>query len=278
MKTDHALSELFDKDPDLIKLFVREPDSCSYSMGSMTIKEIERRLDACFIPDDLSRPIIAAEFQGYPDECIYYRWISGACLLGMRNPGRTVYCLLVFLDESLDPKTEPWSGMARSNLPGLEVATFSQVLDSLRETQPDHPIVALISLLLEDNHETIRSKMRDELDLIEHAEMSDGLRGTYAKIYLYWLASKLGGLSLQEVEKMLVTKTPFEETQLYKDILEKARPRIEQEKAEAKLLERISLLKQLRGEGAISEAVFREKVAPIRKALEDTRSSGRNGQ
>jgi predicted transposase YdaD len=82
MKADHALAELFAEDPDLIKVLVNRDDDTHYTMDTRVIKQVEKRLDACFLPDRPERPVIVTEFQGYDDRRIYYRAFAGAALLG----------------------------------------------------------------------------------------------------------------------------------------------------------------------------------------------------
>ena len=279
MKTDHALAELFAEDPDLIKLFVPAPADCHYTMKAEVVKEVERRIDACFIPDDPDVPIQVVEFLGYQDANATYRLVSGGCLIGMRNPGRVVHYLLVLLDASLDPKTEPWHSYALSGLLGFRVVTLAEVLSELRQSQPDHPLVVLLSVLIETDPDKVKETIPKGYQQIRDAGLPEGLRETYVKIYVYWLTLRLSMFSKQEVIEMLQIATSFEETRFYKDMKEEF-DAVAEEKIRAKLTQQLEMLKRLRAKGNLSEAEFREEADPVEaelRALQDQKKkSDRN--
>ncbi len=282
MKTDHALGELFAEDPDLIKLFLAGAPECHYTMKSEVVKEVERRVDACFFPDDPCQPIQVTEFLGYQDANAIYRLVSGGCLIGMRNPGRVVHYLLILLDGSLDPKTEPWHSYSRSGLPGFRVVTMETVLRNLSKSQEDHPLVAFLPVLVESDLEKVKASIPAGFRQIQDAGLPEYLFETYVKIYLYWLTQRLSTLSRREVIEMLQIQTPFEETRFYRDLKEEidaeARDRIkalerERDSAQESIITRqLELLDQLRKEQVISEATYRQRAAPLEAELETLRA------
>ncbi len=127
MKTDCALADLFAHNPDLIKLMANVDSSAHYTMKSEVFKEVERRNDACFIPDQLDLPVIIVEFQGYSEIGFYYRGFSNAGLFGERHPKRKIHILLIFLSEAYDPKTEPWYSLGRTGFPGFQIISICLV-------------------------------------------------------------------------------------------------------------------------------------------------------
>ena len=267
MRTDHALGELFSCDPDLIKLLVRLPENGHYHMKSDVIKAVDRQVDACFMPEEAGLPLIVCEFQGYNDDHIYYRLLSGAGLAGERNSQYTVHALLVFIDDKHDPMTEPWHSLGRSGFPGFQVVYLREIYDHLRKQEPHHPVVALFGLLIESK-EKLKSASRKGYLSIQNAALSERLRDTYAKIYAYWLMQRLNELSRKEVDEMLGILTPLKETRAYKDIRDEVRNEVREEY----YVQELSRLSELCKKGSLTEQGYREVAGSIEQELAQIRA------
>ncbi len=264
MRTDHALAQLFEHDPDLIKLMLDLPEDCHYQMRSETIKEVERRLDAVFTPDDAQAPVIVGEFHGYDDKTIYFRLLGNIGMVGARQPERLIYGLLIFILPSHDPRTEPWHGLGRSGVTWFRVIYLEELVALLRERDPDHPVATLFTLILETNTQKIERAAARDYARIMKADLPKPQREVYAKLYLYWLAQRLGNLSREEVRKMTeITMTPFKETRLYKDIAGEVRDEVREED----LVRQINMLERLREQGALTQDIHQKELAPLEKEL-----------
>ncbi len=75
MKTDKEFYKLFSADPKRLFELIGDPTQVDYTMKSITLKDLELRVDGFLESDDENEPVYFVEFQGYPDKTIYHRML-----------------------------------------------------------------------------------------------------------------------------------------------------------------------------------------------------------
>ena len=287
VRSDIAIFELFVNHPDLIKTFITTRPDVHYTMRAEEIKEVTKRLDAVFIPDDPSLPLIHMEFQGYSDPKIYYRAVAGGCMLGYLD--RTINVCIMFFDKEQDPKTPPLYEWAMSPLIGLSVIYLPDIVEQLRLVK--NPAAGLLGLLTIKKKEIAATAPQD-YQLIVRSSLPRRIRENYVKLFMYWLMQLLGDeMDDQEVRDMLGILMPIEDTKAYKRIAKVVGVKYEQqlhEKDEAlhkkdealhKNLEHqilkekanIDRFKLLKDEGQISKELFVSITLPMKQELASLR-------
>jgi len=270
MRTDHAFAELFAADPDLISFFVDTPPGTRFSVRSETIKEIERRIDACFVPVEEGQPVLLVEVQGYGDEQIYYRMIAEAGLYAIQNPNREVHCLIVFVHPSDDPKTEPWHTLGRSGIVSFRVVYLAEVIERIGTSHPDHPLLTLLSVMREPDSEILQALADQIFCFVLSCSANDTYPPIYAKIGVYLMAQK--GIRIpEEVLQMhpeieAVTETPLWKFLVqYRDTSLKAKEAERRAREVTKRAREVTkrareLLTELLDKGSISEDFYHREI------------------
>jgi len=231
-------------------------------MRSPVFKEVERRLDAVFVPADDHSPIPVTEFQGYEDNTIYYRVLSSVGEAGIRNPDRQVIGLVFFLERSHDPKTEPWHSLGRSGADAFKVIYLDEAVKKIEAREVGHPLAVLLNLILEPDPERLRERANTDFKHLMSSELEERQRETYGKLYVYWLTQRLKDMTREEVKRMLdISMTPLKETRFYKDIADEVNAdRIEKE------IKRMNLLRE---RGALPEEEYKSILKDLHGELEE---------
>ncbi len=108
MKTDKEFYRLFSADLNMLFELTGMEVKGKYAMKSLTLKDLELRMDGFLTSDQGEEPVYFVEFQAYHDETIYHRVIKGMAVYGEDHPKQSVRGMILFTKESLDPKTDPW--------------------------------------------------------------------------------------------------------------------------------------------------------------------------
>jgi hypothetical protein len=121
--------------------------------------------------------------------------------------------MILFPDESLDPKTEPWTRIVRS-------ISLRESISQVQRTDPHHPLVAVFSLLLIENKEVLEREAAPCYDWIQSSELPETVRKTLAEVFISWLEQRFSHKGKREIEEMLIGQLPdLRETQSGKDLI-----------------------------------------------------------
>ncbi len=137
MKTDKQIFQIFQAQPQWVFLLAGQPSPGECRFESITIKAIETHCDGLLVPEAADEELTVVEIQGYNDGGITRGWLSKWRSSSVKR-GRLVQGIILFLDESLDPKTEPWTKGVRS-------ISLRESISQVQATDPHHPLVAVFS-------------------------------------------------------------------------------------------------------------------------------------
>jgi predicted transposase YdaD len=248
MKTDKQIFQIFQAQPQWVFLLAGQPSPGGCRFESMTIKAIETHCDGVLVPDAVEEEMTVVEIQGYNDTGIYERLIIEMALVQRQNSGRRVQGIIIFLDESRDPKTEPWTKVVRS-------ISLRESISQVQRTDPHHPLVAVLGPLLIDSDEVLECEAAACYNWIWHSDLPEAVRKTLAEVFINWLEQRFSHKGKLEIEEMLVGQLPdLRETQTGKDLIAIGRA---EGKAEGKAEGLLKLLEIRFGEvsGTLREAI-----------------------
>jgi predicted transposase YdaD len=226
MHSDKHIYLLLGADPEFLHRLTGLRIKGRYRFDALDVKALERRIDGVVVPEDEAEPIWAIEVQAWRDPAIYHRLLIDMGLLGERYPGREVRGLLLFISPGHDPKTPPWDDCltkATAHCP-LRRLYLVEVLDQLRTSEPEHPLLARsLPYLVED-----RDRLREQAPLayrrLKQSSLPDTARRQCLDVFQSWLLARFDDLTLEEILAMLGELTPLEQTRAYREIVEKNRP------------------------------------------------------
>ncbi len=265
MEKDFGLAEFFASVPNAIKRLLAVRDAVTYRMVSPELKRVERRLDACFIPVDApDKPLLAVEFQGYPDKGIYYKALAKGALLGEKFPDYGMTVVILFLNQALDPKTVDWHDLGRSGFSSFRVIYLAEAVARMEQENPNDPTAALLGLLVQPKEEVEAEDARRRYGVINEAAISREEKQVYVKLLVYWLMQLLSSTE-EEMIAMIGIMTPLEETPAYKSIFAKGRF--------GQVLDQISRVEKRYREGQLSEESYQSLIQLLRSDLEDLRNT-----
>jgi predicted transposase YdaD len=213
MKTDKQIFQIFQAQPQWVFLLAgqRSPGECRFE--SITLKAIESHCDGVLVPDAADEELTVVEVQGYNDVGIYERLVIEMALVQRQNGGRKVQGIILFLDESLDPRTEPWTKVVRS-------ISLRESISQVQQTDPHHPLVAVFSPLLIESEEVLEREAAPCYNWIQASDLTETVRKTLAEVFINWLEQRLSHKGKREIEEMLVGQLPdLRETQSGKDLI-----------------------------------------------------------
>jgi len=260
MKTDKQIFQIFQAQPQWVFLLAGEPSPGECRFESVTFKAIETHCDGILVPEAVEEKLTVVEIQGYHDAHIYERVAIEMAMVQRQNAGREVQGMIIFLDESLDPKTEPWTRIIRS-------ISLRESIAQIQTAEPHHPLAAVFSPLLIESDEVLEREAGPCYNWIQQSELPPTVRKTLAEVFINLIEQRFSHKGKMEIEEMLLGQLPdLCETQSGKDLI--AIGRVEG-KAEGKAEGKVEgLLKLL-------EIRFGEIPLSLREALREINSNER---
>ena len=213
MRTDKQLCLIFEANPQwLFELTgLHSPGPCRFQ--SITLKAIEQTADGVLIPDDTNEVVTILEIQFQRDEAIYIRLVQEMALVQQKMRGRKVQGVILFADDSLDPRTEPWCHI-------VSVHSLVDILERLADTQPVHPLVAVFQPLMEADAEKLEQNAAGCYNQIASSDLDKPQKAVLLEVFINWLEQRFVEKGKLEIEKMLVGQLPdLRETQSGKDLI-----------------------------------------------------------
>ena len=178
-------------------------------------------MDGLLEPESQELPAYVVEFQMQKDktESICHRVIMEMAAMGIQNPDRVYYGILIFANASIDPKTLPWQMMVEANVPVLRVFYLDEMLKELGRKDPNHPMLAVFQPYLEEDQDQLVKKSAGWYDSIKQSKLDEETKEKLSEIFINWLMIRFKDLPSKEVMKMLTLTTPLEETRSYKELV-----------------------------------------------------------
>lgn len=99
--------------------------------------------------------------------------------MGLQNPSRGITALVLFGDESCDPKTEPWHD---SDL--IHVGYLDLLVKALAAKDPAHPLVAVFQPVFEIDAEALVSSAKThDRRITRNQKLTQTQRDTLADVF-----------------------------------------------------------------------------------------------
>ena len=131
MKTDKQVYLIFQAQPNWFFELIDVPSPGKCELRSLTVKALERTADGLVVPADPRQKLSLIEFQFQLDPEIYLRVVEEMAAAQRAYAMRDIDGIIVFAKASLDPKTNPWSGIVRS-------LVLRDAILALERRQPQH--------------------------------------------------------------------------------------------------------------------------------------------
>jgi predicted transposase YdaD len=178
MKTDTQLYKLFSELPEYFFDLTGIHYSARYTLTSETVKEFSRSMDGLMKPDNPDNPYFVVEFQMQKDDTIYCRTVMEMAAIGIKHQQNTYYGIIIFADKTMDPVSEPWSSLFIKNSPALQVFYFDELLKSLKEKEPGHPLLAVFHPYLQKDQLILEKEAADYYNQIQRCSISEDMKKT----------------------------------------------------------------------------------------------------
>lgn len=218
MQTDHPIYQYLATGPEAFWVLTGGITlTDAYQFSSPVLKNIERRIDALFAPQDNNGPVYVVEFQVQSTPSAWYNLMTKVGLYGEEHPEQQVRGLLIL------PRKRPKSKRSRQYIdyPGyLSAVYLGDFLPELLQQRPHDPFVAALAPLFLNKQE-LKQQSPQLWQTIHAANLSVNVRSKLEDILVFWFFEKFNQLSEQEILDMLRKLTPIEETSGYKAILAK---------------------------------------------------------
>ena len=260
METDKQIYLIFQWQPQWVFLLLHETPPAGARFEALTLKSIEKRVDAAWVPADASLAILVAEFQGYDDGLIYVRIVQEMAMLRSQYPKREVRGLVFFLEARFDPDSDPWRQF-------VQVIYLDEALEQLSCEQPDHPMVAVFAPLFARSEEVLETEAAECYNRIDSPELDRASVAGLQEVFVSWLMQRLTYKGAKEIEEMLLGKLPdIRNTRSGQDLIAIG---IEQ----GKLVGQVQLLESLCNSKQTMEAELRSmSVEQIKSRLNELRN------
>ena len=123
--------------------------------------------------------------------------------------GRKVQGVILFVDHSLDPRTEPWCHF-------VSVHSLADTLGRLAAEHPAHPLVAVFQPLMQELEQEAGARYNP----IATSGLDEPLKSVLLEVFINWLEQRFVEKGKAEIEMMLVGQLPdLRETQSGKDLI-----------------------------------------------------------
>ncbi|KOR28836.1 hypothetical protein TI04_10110 [Achromatium sp. WMS2] len=191
-----------------------------YRFASVTLKNLERRIDALFEPDGHAGPVYVVEFQAQQKRAAWYNLMVKVGLYGENHPDQEVLGIMIVPRAS--PKRSKGSKQIAQSFEQLTKIYLGDFLPTLLRENSNDPFVAVLApLVLEDQElQQVAPQLWHNIDNSDIAvEIQDNLK----QILEFWLLERFKHLTIEDIAAMFPTLTPLEKTRGYKDIFARGR-------------------------------------------------------
>lgn len=213
-------------DPSIYTFLATDPEACrvltggltlpgAYIFRSITLKSLERRLDALYEPDGHTGPVYAIEFQARAIEGAWYNPLTKIGLYGEEYPSQEVRGLLIFLRE----RDDPWRQRPVARPDALVSAIYlDQFLPAWLEREPTNPLAAALAPLILTRDADLQARAPVLWQTIQTAPLAAPVREALSQMLECWLFERFQSLTAREIWTMLNVFTPLEQTRAYRSI------------------------------------------------------------
>jgi len=217
MKTDKHIHTLLTSSPEAFRFLTGGLTLIgSYQDRSIVFKELERRADHVFEPDNGVGPVYILEIQTQRSGDVYDRLVLELVLYRKLHPNCTVHGLVLFIERSGDEPESPWQAHLGISSLLLKPVYLDEIIERARSEQPDHPLLAAFLPLVANNKELAQQAPAAWQQLAARTEPD---ATALIDVFMSWLMERYKHQSYEEVIKMLHISTPLEETRAYQQLV-----------------------------------------------------------
>lgn len=193
--------------------------SNSYRFSSITLKGMERRIDAVFEPEGHNGTVYIIEFQAQWNLVAWYNLITKIGLYGEQHVERKIHGILIFSRRTIE--TQKYHDLLNSIPALMTILYLEDFLPQLLNKEPDNPFVVVFAPLIFEDENLLKHQAPHLWQTIHTALLPDTIRANLKQILEFWFFERFRTLTYQEVLAMLQILTPLEETHAYKEIFAK---------------------------------------------------------
>ena len=106
-----------------------------------------------------------------------------------------------------------------NNSPALQVFYLDELLQSLKEREPEHPLLAVFEPYIQKDKTILEKEATQYYNKIQESSISETMKESLSDVFLSWMLIRFENKNYQEVLKMLTLATPLEETRAYKELV-----------------------------------------------------------
>lgn len=218
MKTDKQIHTLLASSPEAFRFLTDGIElNGPYQGRSVVFKDLERRADHVFEPDDGQGPTYLIEVQAQHTGDVYDRLVMELLLYRRAHPERTVYGQVIFLHAGCDEPDWPWAEWVGRG-PLRKPVYLDQVLEKARQQHSDHPLLAVFLPWFARDEELAQQAPAAWRRL---EALTEPGAAVLLDVFMSWMMERFKGQTYEEVLRMLQVLTPLEETRAYQELVGK---------------------------------------------------------
>lgn len=205
MDSDIELNQVFAAAPLSLYSLLRLPRPKNARARSESFKELETSTDFLLepLPETGTDPTRLIEFQGYRDKQFVPKVMVRCGLFRVRYPHRPLRAHLIYLDREFESAPVDDGGLFQP-----QVHYLPDLLDELREAEPNSPILSVLHPLVAKTEAELTSSVGADYDNIRNSPDLDSVqRNTWINVFHSWMMKRLK-VDLEEIQKMIITKLP----------------------------------------------------------------------
>jgi predicted transposase YdaD len=217
MESDKQIYKVFTVAPGALYMLLAQRAPGRVTARSEVYKALETSTDLTLEPDDISEPLMIAEFQGYLDESFIAKVMLRCALLRLKHPGRAVRCHVIYLRREFEWPTPDDDGMFQPR-----VHYLPDLVRQLEATDPDSPLVSVLRpLVVDDPRELTSAAAADYHRISGSPVLTPEQREVWLQVFYVWLMIRFEN-SLEELSKMVIAGLPpVEETPWGRELKER---------------------------------------------------------
>ncbi len=226
MTTDTAFFEIFESNPARFEELTDLAMPDFKSASSRTLKKtLQVSCDLLFEPIRKDATHWIAELQMYFDHSIFNRADLARAMvwknlnkpfdcLRMGYLPREVKGIVIFGDRTLLPANQDRHS-------GIEFLFLDELIEKLRERNPDSPLLAVLAPLTVDDKELEKQAATYYNSIKVNPSLTDDERRVLGDVFIHFISQRFKNLDSQQFRKMIAQLTPIEETRVGKELIEK---------------------------------------------------------
>ncbi|MGI0481623.1 Rpn family recombination-promoting nuclease/putative transposase [Geminocystis sp. CENA526] len=271
MKTDSIFYELFLNIPESLFNLLKLPPELAkeYQFISQELKQLAKRIDGVFLPNNEDKPIYFVEVQFQSDENLYYRLFTEIfTYLGQYKPCQDFYAVVLWEKRNYETPLPSYYQVFQDT--GKLTVIY---LDELSFEEYEGLGIEILQLIVA-NEENAKNQVNTLFNSIENSQESSTKKKDIIELLEKILIYKFTNYTREELDKMF-TLTDFKKTRFYQDTYKEGKI---EGKIEGKLESIFNLMKLGLSIEQIAEALELdlELLKKVAKFYDDSYTQGEN--